>query len=78
MSKTSLPVNEPLRAGRTLAGAVDCIEIDTPCDVTWESLRGDDRVRHCDKCRQNVYNLEAMDRQEALGHQGPLSPAPWA
>jgi hypothetical protein len=28
-------------------------------------MRGDDRVRHCDQCRLNVYNLSEMTRTEA-------------
>jgi hypothetical protein len=46
--------------------ALDRVTIATPCDVAWESLRGDDRVRHCTRCGQDVYNVAAMDRDEAL------------
>ncbi len=28
-------------------------------------MQGDDRVRHCDQCRLNVYNLSAMSKDEA-------------
>lgn len=45
---------------------LDRVEIATPCEVPWDSLVGDDRVRHCGRCRQNVYNVEAMPRTEAL------------
>jgi len=41
------------------------IRIASPCDVPWDSMRGDDRVRFCGSCRQNVYNVEAMTRAEA-------------
>jgi hypothetical protein len=46
--------------------AVDRIEIPIPCEVPWDSMAGDERVRHCDQCRQNVYNVAAMTRDEAL------------
>lgn len=42
------------------------IEIQSPCEVPWDSLRGNDRVRACGKCRENVYNISAMTRVEAL------------
>ncbi len=45
--------------------AVDQIEIASPCAVSWSSMRGDDRVRFCGQCRQNVYNVEGFGRAEA-------------
>lgn len=48
------------------AAELDAIEITSPCDVPWESLRGDERVRACGRCRKNVYNIEALTRIEAL------------
>jgi hypothetical protein len=45
---------------------IDGLEIATPCEIPWDSLAGDARVRHCGKCKQNVYNIEAMSRGEAL------------
>ena len=45
------------------------IKIATPCPAKWEDMGGDDRVRFCDQCRKNVYNLSAMtgrDAQELL------------
>jgi hypothetical protein len=52
---TRLPMVDPL----------DQIEIASPCEVPWESMRGDDRVRFCGRCRQNVFNVEALSRAEA-------------
>ena len=48
--------------------AVDQIEISSPCTVSWDGMRqtpGDERVRFCGQCRQNVYNVEALSRGEA-------------
>jgi hypothetical protein len=45
---------------------VDRIEIPTPCSVPWDSMHGDQRVRHCASCRKNVYNISEMTRAQAL------------
>jgi hypothetical protein len=45
---------------------LDALEIAKPCDARWEDMRGDDRVRRCDLCQLNVYNLSAFHRVEAL------------
>jgi hypothetical protein len=50
---------------------IDQIEISSPCTVPWDEMRaaggtvGDERVRFCGQCRQNVYNVEEMSRLEA-------------
>jgi hypothetical protein len=44
---------------------VDRVEFKTPCSVPWATMHGDDRVRRCDACRKNVYNIEALTRPEA-------------
>jgi len=41
------------------------IKITSPCPARWEDMGGDDRVRFCDQCRKNVYNLSAMTAHEA-------------
>ncbi len=41
------------------------IKIASPCPARWEDMGGDDRVRFCDQCRKNVYNLSAMSAPEA-------------
>ena len=45
--------------------ALDCIEIPIPCKASWADMVGDERVRHCGDCRQNVYNIAAFSRREA-------------
>lgn len=44
---------------------LDKCRIASPCDVGWVNMRGDDKVRHCDRCQLNVYNLSGMTRREA-------------
>lgn len=41
------------------------IRIATPCQASWEKMRGDECVRFCDLCSKNVYNLSGMSRGEA-------------
>jgi hypothetical protein len=41
------------------------VEVAAPCSEDWTKMTGDDRVRFCDHCRQNVYNLSAMTEADA-------------
>jgi len=45
---------------------LNAIDVETPCEVPWDTMQGDNRVRHCGHCRQNVYNIEALPRAEAI------------
>ncbi|MBS1797475.1 MAG: carboxypeptidase regulatory-like domain-containing protein [Acidobacteria bacterium] len=53
---------------------LDRIRIAAPCFVPWDAMTGDARVRHCDACRMNVYNIAELTRPEAetliAGHEG--------
>jgi TonB family protein len=41
------------------------IKVAAPCKAEWAWMYGDDRVRFCGQCNQNVYNLSAMTREQA-------------
>lgn len=41
------------------------VSIASPCNVSWESMKGDNRVRFCDECHLNVYNLSDMKAVDA-------------
>ncbi len=41
---------------------IDQIQIPIPCKVSWDDMTGDEQVRHCGQCRQNVYNIAAFTR----------------
>lgn len=41
------------------------VRIAAPCEADWDEMRGDERVRFCQHCSLNVYNLSAMTRREA-------------
>jgi len=45
---------------------LDDLDVQTPCDVPWDTMSGDSRVRFCGQCRQNVYNIEALARAEVV------------
>ncbi len=40
------------------------IQIESPCPVAWESMSGNDTVRHCLQCRQDVFDLSALTAEE--------------
>lgn len=44
---------------------LDVIDVEQPCPVSWDSMRGDDRVRFCNECSLHVYDLSAMTRPQA-------------
>ena len=60
--RRSLPVlNE-----KTPPDTLDLVEIPIPCEVPWDGMPGDEQVRHCGQCKQNVYNVSAFTRAEAM------------
>lgn len=38
--------------------------IPTPCSMAWDRMSGDDRVRYCEACGKDVYNLTEMTSDE--------------
>lgn len=42
------------------------IYIAAPCSVDWDTMDGDQRVRHCQQCRLNVYNTAKMSAKETV------------
>lgn len=47
------------------APRLEKIKVAAPCKAEWKWMYGNDRVRFCGQCNQNVYNLSAMTREEA-------------
>jgi hypothetical protein len=41
------------------------IRIASPCSADWNEMRGNDRVRFCDSCRKNVYDISTMTTKQA-------------
>jgi len=40
------------------------IEVVEPCTNSWDSMPGDERVRHCSECNLNVYNSTGLSVDE--------------
>jgi hypothetical protein len=62
MRRFSLPVVDD----KVLPDALDMVEIAIPCQVPWDSMPGDEQVRHCGQCKQNVYNVSSLTRAETM------------
>ena len=43
---------------------VDNLRVATPCPKAWDDMVGDQRVRFCDHCHLNVYNLAELTQKE--------------
>jgi hypothetical protein len=43
---------------------VNNLRVASPCPVGWETMKGDERTRHCDLCELNVYNISGMKPKE--------------
>lgn len=44
---------------------IDRIGVASPCSESWDGMEGDERVRYCDRCALNVYNLSDLTRDQA-------------
>ena len=44
---------------------LDNIRIATPCRADWTAMTGDERMRHCNQCDKQVFDLSEMTRVEA-------------
>lgn len=42
------------------------LQIASPCKVSWDSMKGDDKMRYCSQCSLNVYNISGMTKSEAI------------
>ena len=65
--RRSLPVfRGTLPVFNVAPDALDLVEIPIPCEVPWSAMPGDEQVRHCGQCQQNVYNVSSFTRAEAM------------
>jgi hypothetical protein len=44
---------------------LDRVDVAKPCSASWDEMTGDDRVRRCESCHLDVYDISAMRREEA-------------
>ncbi|MBK9619577.1 MAG: hypothetical protein IPO31_10410 [Candidatus Obscuribacter sp.] len=59
------------------ADSLDNVMIAAPCNIGWDNMVGDDRVRLCAGCDKNVYNTSRMTKAEikellAVEGKGPM------
>jgi len=43
---------------------INKLRVASPCSVGWETMNGDERVRHCNSCKLNIYNIAEMTNLE--------------
>jgi len=43
---------------------INKLRVALPCSVPWAAMTGDERVRHCQLCQLNVYNISEMTTEE--------------
>ncbi|MBK9771585.1 MAG: hypothetical protein IPP57_12280 [Candidatus Obscuribacter sp.] len=55
-----IPANKP----DSLSESLDNVMIAAPCNIGWDNMVGDDRVRLCAGCDKNVYNTSRMTKAE--------------
>lgn len=52
------------------------VRIASPCPVSWDSMKGNDRVRFCGECRLKVFNLSQLTESQASAlvarHEGRM------
>jgi hypothetical protein len=55
---------------------VNEIQIASPCPVAWDSMTGDNFVRHCAECNKSVFDISELTAQRAVDlireHEGSL------
>ena len=43
---------------------INKLRVASPCSAGWETMSGDERARHCESCKLNVYNIAGMTNAE--------------
>ncbi len=46
---------------------INSLRVAAPCPVPWETMTGDDRVRRCNECELNIFNISEMTADEVEG-----------
>lgn len=41
------------------------VRVATPCPAAWKDMQGNERVRFCEQCQLNVYNISSMSKTDA-------------
>src|SRR6267142_6478164 len=60
---------------------LEILAIEHPCTAAWTAMQGDERVRHCQQCHLDVYDLSEMSRADAerlvAEHEGGVCVRMW-
>lgn len=43
---------------------INTLRVASPCSVGWQTMTGDERIRHCHSCQLNIYNTAEMTKNE--------------
>ncbi|MGB7208585.1 MAG: carboxypeptidase-like regulatory domain-containing protein [Pyrinomonadaceae bacterium] len=43
---------------------INKLRVASPCSVGWETMTGNELVRHCDSCKLNVYSTDAITKRD--------------
>ncbi len=46
--------------------SLDQLRVSSPCEMSWEEMRGNEKARFCDSCQKHVYNFAAMTIEEGF------------
>lgn len=65
MERELIEVEARLRGEKKRLPMLDNLRVASPCNASWDEMKGDERVRFCGHCEKNVFNLSAMTRDEA-------------
>lgn len=65
MERELAEIEARLRGEKKRLPMLDNVRVASPCNVSWDAMKGDDRVRFCGQCEKNVFNLSSMTRDEA-------------
>ena len=49
-----------------MKNSLENLEIKNPCQMDWEEMMGNEKVRRCERCQQSIYNISELTRRRAL------------
>jgi len=49
---------------RSMEFNINSLKVASPCPMSWDQMKGDDRSRHCNLCELNVHNIAGLSTRE--------------
>src|SRR5690348_8809927 len=65
VSANSQDLSSRSRVSSSMDDLLANVRVARPCKERWADMAGDDRVRFCNGCERQVFNLSEMTREEA-------------